>query len=524
MKSFFLFFNLVLFLCLMLTSSSYSQEKSQAMRNKDGRAYRIDKQGVKIIDEMAELQATVEEQKQQIYGLENQLKHKDQLLEDTKLGKQSQIEETSLFKSGNKAGVVRELSKGNKDIPNCNDLVSSIQLKLSKCEHDARNSLNAQECDYQSDRNPLFSEVTRLSEELKKRPTEESFQQEQRKRYEAEKKLVQVEQSLKLEMEKLQKLAGARLNKEHDLVRVNKEIEASKNANSLLNKELEEKVASLKVELSRTKSELVSKEQELQREKSSFFESLALARDEKVKLEKQIETAAADEKQRRADYERLSGDLAQAKAEFVQCKKNESSPSVLSSQDSKNCKLLSDKFSKTSKELLSCGKRIDDFTASEKQKEHEKQMLLTSLEVMKRENELIRQENQKNLQRAELYGQRAALSIGKNKSHDFKKPINGKEEIFVKKGSGMRSLEQGLLEEVEIKVAHRKNLLDQMKSQGRNISLKPQPLISKSGKSLDILRAEIKKGNIEGAKLSLIEISKILDDDIAVLGRLSHRY
>lgn len=71
----------------------------------------------------------------------------------------------------------------------------------------------------------------------------------------------------------------------------------------------------------------------------------------------------------------------------------------------------------------------------------------------------------------------------------------------------------------------RKKYLDGLKSKSLGISLSVRPLKSTKGVSLDIIRLEVSKfsGRYKGSELieSLIEIEKVLNDDIQTLQRLS---
>jgi len=56
-------------------------------RTKDGRAYRIDEQGLKLVDQIAELEVSVQELRGEVSALENELIDRDKLISDLRKGR-----------------------------------------------------------------------------------------------------------------------------------------------------------------------------------------------------------------------------------------------------------------------------------------------------------------------------------------------------------------------------------------------------------------------------------------------------
>src|SRR5690606_5305661 len=67
---------------ILLTAGISMAEPAQRFgRTADGRAYRIDAQGLRLVDQMAELEVTVDELRRQVIALENELETKNRKIE-----------------------------------------------------------------------------------------------------------------------------------------------------------------------------------------------------------------------------------------------------------------------------------------------------------------------------------------------------------------------------------------------------------------------------------------------------------
>lgn len=200
-------------ICLMSFPGSVFADDASGQRGRlpDGRAYRLDGQGMRLIDQMAELEVTVDDLKRQVIALENELEEKNRQLERVSGGKalgKTSVEETNLT-SPPRSKVTANL----KEPPDCNELVSSLYLKVSQLESQLKATaslaqspqvspvLNSKDCDYDSPENPLWGQVTRLQTELMKNPSPEQLLREKQRSEELETKLADLSQRLE-EVEK----------------------------------------------------------------------------------------------------------------------------------------------------------------------------------------------------------------------------------------------------------------------------------------------------------------------------------
>ncbi|MFN8390554.1 MAG: hypothetical protein U0136_09715 [Bdellovibrionota bacterium] len=81
------------------------------------------------------------------------------------------------------------------------------------------------------------------------------------------------------------------------------------------------------------------------------------------------------------------------------------------------------------------------------------------------------------------------------------------------------------LQQIQSLIIERKNLLDSVKSKGKGISISIQPLVTKSGTSLDNLRLQVQKldgsSDVGGIRSGLQQVTALLNDDVQTLKRLS---
>lgn len=85
---------------LLLSSAHAENKKPPYGRLKDGRAYRVDQGGYQLIDQMAELEVTVDDLKKQITALENETALKQQRIDDLiasgKTPREKKLKETDI--------------------------------------------------------------------------------------------------------------------------------------------------------------------------------------------------------------------------------------------------------------------------------------------------------------------------------------------------------------------------------------------------------------------------------------------
>ena len=127
---------------LFAGSLSPAQAQSKFGRLSDGRAYRVDENGYQLIDHIAELEVGNDELRRQVATLEAELDDK---------------------------GAPAPKAAASGDVPNCNELVSSLYLKISKLERqntDPSRLPPAQVCDYESAQNPLWKQIQALEQKL----------------------------------------------------------------------------------------------------------------------------------------------------------------------------------------------------------------------------------------------------------------------------------------------------------------------------------------------------------------------
>ena len=129
MKSKLIFFLLPFFLFSLQTEA----QTNQRGRTTDGRAYRIDKEGMKLVDQIAELEVTIDDLNRRIIGLENEIDEKDRKLKRVSEGKavDSEISERDLFNTGPKA-ILPAIGSDQ----NCGPLLTPLQARISQLEKD----------------------------------------------------------------------------------------------------------------------------------------------------------------------------------------------------------------------------------------------------------------------------------------------------------------------------------------------------------------------------------------------------
>jgi len=136
-------------LAILVTPSVAAPGGSDPERGRldDGRAYRVDDNGYRLVDQLAELEVANDDLKRQLIALENELNS----LRGGKSKTKSSVRETNLLPSiGPDAPAPLPPAKtGNKSIgnigkldgsgpPNCNQLVSSLYIRVSELERELK--------------------------------------------------------------------------------------------------------------------------------------------------------------------------------------------------------------------------------------------------------------------------------------------------------------------------------------------------------------------------------------------------
>ncbi|HQH27987.1 MAG TPA: hypothetical protein PLP17_11370, partial [Oligoflexia bacterium] len=157
-----LFFILSYFLEIVLfTSLAAAQTGAQPGkfgRMPDGRAYRIDAEGYRIVDRLAELEVTADDLERQVDALENQLADKEKALTRLREGRGEDpakvIESSLIGVEQDVRGVAPGKTKAT-EVPNCNELVSNLYRRVAQLERHENNAPSAHvRCDYNSSENP----------------------------------------------------------------------------------------------------------------------------------------------------------------------------------------------------------------------------------------------------------------------------------------------------------------------------------------------------------------------------------
>ncbi len=210
-----LFYQFLSILCLLfvaLPQASAEGPEKKFGRLADGRAYRVDSSGFRLVDQVAELEVTVDELRRQLEASQNEIKDQARTISRLKGGESIdsglEVQEKNLIKSAKIAKPVQS------DPPNCNELVSNLYLKVAALEsklQQANHSSNTrmtkldcpqpqkvevETCDYNSEKNPLWNQVQRLQQELMSGPSKERVASQRKSLGKAEKSIVQMQAKL----------------------------------------------------------------------------------------------------------------------------------------------------------------------------------------------------------------------------------------------------------------------------------------------------------------------------------------
>ncbi len=178
---------LIFVLCTLLLPAMAGAQDSKRGRLPDGRAYRIDKEGYRLVDRIAELEVTNDDLERQLRVLEDELSRVKQGRPSAAPGSAA-VKEVDLLpptgRTSSKLPPAKTMAANAADAPNCNDLVSSLYLKMADLEKklaDAKTAAPAKvvtkqvACDYQSPKNPLWNQVNELQNALMQGPSAEAY-------------------------------------------------------------------------------------------------------------------------------------------------------------------------------------------------------------------------------------------------------------------------------------------------------------------------------------------------------------
>ncbi len=194
--------------CAALLSASPSLADSGTVkrgRSADGRAYRIDSEGLKMSDYIAELEVTVDDLKRQLIAAEDELAAKN--ARGGAPAAATKIQETTIAGSNaprqNAAlpPAAQVPSECEKDAMGLRNEIQRLQTELASRSTVKAVQPVAMKCDYNSPDNPLWEQVNRLQNALMTGPTKENVAEGEKRRaeLEAEVRALQSELSAKNE-------------------------------------------------------------------------------------------------------------------------------------------------------------------------------------------------------------------------------------------------------------------------------------------------------------------------------------
>ncbi len=150
---------IILLAALLLVSPQAWAQNNNRGRLPDGRAFRIGTDGYRLVDQIAELQVTNDDLRRQVAALETDLDAKELMLRQC-------------------GGGVSKTGGSSEEPPNCNELVSSLYLRVSRLQQqvDQANEggsalppASRVACNYQSPENPLWDEINQLKSLVQER-------------------------------------------------------------------------------------------------------------------------------------------------------------------------------------------------------------------------------------------------------------------------------------------------------------------------------------------------------------------
>ena len=142
-------------------------------RTEDGRPYRIDKQGFQVIDQMAELEVTIDDLKQQVLSLENEVEDKNNLISSLK----SNAPQACQGLIENSVVETQAVSQG--EITSCDKLVLPLQTEIRKLENQlvVNRAQSEEQCEQVTE--PLHQQITKLQTALMSSPSKEQLAKEE---------------------------------------------------------------------------------------------------------------------------------------------------------------------------------------------------------------------------------------------------------------------------------------------------------------------------------------------------------
>lgn len=403
----------VLSVMVILPALALAEPAARTGRLKDGRAYRIDDRGYKLIDQLAEYEVSVNELERQVHSLEDELADKNELLASINAKGNSKPNGQAQVAAGLPPAKVQPEGYSKVQPLDCSAQIQPLEKELQVLRQSNQNkdrlvALSAPAptpshavCDYEAAAKPLREQITNLQNALMAAPSNEQLSQAANQQAQSER----ASDTLKTQLD-------------------------AEKARAF---ELQNQIAALKGQSSNNVTQLQSEIE---------------ARDKRI---------AAQEKE-----------LATIQT------------------------ALNDKISR-------------------------EQELLANLESAQLAKRSIENENQQLAAKAATARSRLAAETPVVEARASQPATT-----TAISSSDKKTL-QVELSQIQRLINDRKNLLDSLKSRKSGVLISVQPLVTKSGSSLDALRAQVSRGDgdVEQLAAKLREIQTILQDDIGTLKRLS---
>ena len=453
-------------------------------RAPDGRAYRIDENGYRLVDHIAELEVTLEEMKQQNLALENEVKalRKSGVREERGSVSQSDIINGRTNDFAVSAGAQPERNA------DCDKLLAPLRKELAALKETARRQATQDKAissNYGAAEQQLNRRIAELQEELRNRPNGELFREEVKRADRAESRIASLQREIDEKTGLLRMQQGEvekSLEREHDLAA---KFAARGGKEKELAAELMEK-STREAELRRVLIEREGREKELTRQLA-----------EKSERESQLLTRLSAEERAKEDLKLQIADTALRERQLAE---------QLAESESRQRSLASESAAHERR------------SASEAELNEKVAKLTHQVEVLERslDDSLRRYAEMESADRARLLppptAEVSVKSVAEEKSAlDFD-------------AATRRRLEERL-SSVQLQISERKSLFDSLKGSGKGVFITIQPLVTRSGLSLDVLRQRARTAETDEDYAQIAagvsDIEKKLAEDIEILRRLT---
>jgi chromosome segregation ATPase len=229
------FVSLLLIVFAVLSPAMAIAEDNTRGRLPDGRAYRIDKEGYRLVDQVAELEVTNDDLERQLRVLEDELRQLKRGAGASAVAANGEpVKEVDLLPSSGlrtaKLPPAKTVASQNSETPDCNDLVSSLYLKMAEMEKKLANANSLVQgntstkavasqtaCDYQSPANPLWNQVNELQNALMQGPSAEAYAKSVEQQERIKTKLIEAAAEKSRLAEKNEELSLSRIELEKKL-------------------------------------------------------------------------------------------------------------------------------------------------------------------------------------------------------------------------------------------------------------------------------------------------------------------